>query len=513
MEGLLKQFRIGVIEDDQDDFILVRDLLSSANYQLDWYPTYETGREALLLQEHDLFLIDFNLGSRNGLDLLEEISHVEVKKPMILMTGQENAQIDVRAMERGVSNFLPKQVVTLELLERSIRYCLKVNQDFQNYKALEAEKAERRATEKWIEQRTQFLARITHEIRSPLSAIMGYADLAIRSQSIKGKDEAVAVILRHGNQLLTLIDDFLTESKVRNSEFQINPASLDYRKMIRETIELYEPLSAKRGVALSATIGEGPDRVLQDQERLRQILNNLVSNAIKATKAGEIVLSCEFQSPDSLTLQVSDTGRGIAREHWERIFDPFFQIPGSGPGTGLGLSVSRQLARLMGGDLFVSESSAKGSIFVCRVAAPAIRAEPSYRVLVVDDSLDLQFLNRSILEEAGITVAVADDGVQALAKLAQEKFDLVLMDQEMPDLDGLKATAQARSQGYKMPIVLMTAHDTSFDQLAPSGVTDVLRKPVSRQQLLAKVVSHCQTQESLGSSSLAPTKPYSLSLR
>lgn len=511
----MEQFRIGVIEDDYDDFILVRDLLRSPKYLLDWFPTYESGKKALVEQAHDIFLIDFNLGAHNGLELIEEISALEVKKPMILMTGQSDNQIDVRAMERGVSNFLPKQIVTLELLERSIRFCLKVSQDVQRYKELEQERAERRASDKAIEQRAQFLARVSHEIRSPLTAILGYAEIGQKGTSIREKDEALAVIQRNGGQLLNLINDFLNEAKMSQGEFKINPIKMNYQKLVTEVADLYRPLAQRQGVQLRVVVSDEVPLVFQDETRIRQILNNLISNAIKATARGEVVIRADRRTDfNGIEFSVQDSGRGIQRSNWEKIFEPFFQVSGQDAGTGLGLSVARRLARLMGGDLFVSQSSPSGSTFVCRVQAPLVDESACYRILVVDDSPDLRNLNRSILESAGLQVLTAADGEEALSKCATMDFDLILMDQEMPRLNGISAAKQLRVRGYRGPIVLMTAHDAKDESLKQSGITDVVQKPLSHQQLLTKVQSHCYAStQSMGSSSLAVTKPYSRSLR
>lgn len=403
---------------------------------------------------------------------------------------------------------------------------------------LETEVAERRRVEAELlnakELATQatrakslFLASMSHEIRTPIAAIIGYTEVlfekeARRTDQLKFLD----AIRRNGQHLLDVINDILDLSKVEAGHLTITRESFSLVEELRE-IETYTEIAAKeKGLRFTIMFdGPVPELVSSDSVRLRQILLNLVSNAIKFTKTGWIRLEVGMVSSSrpgarpSLQFIVSDTGSGMPVDQQDQLFRPFTQLPGSSDerkkgGTGLGLALARQLARLLGGDVrLVRSAPTEGSAFsltidpgdldgvrfltsftsqfVRAVSPPPRDGSPlsGCSVLLVEDGPDNQFLLRHFLEQAGARVDVAEDGVSAVKKALSDEYNVVLMDIQLPKLDGYGATRTLRSQGYGVPIVALTAHamKEEIEKSLTSGCNGCLTKPVDSHRLIVEV--------------------------
>ena len=368
------------------------------------------------------------------------------------------------------------------------------------------------------EAKSQFLANMSHEIRTPLSAILGFADI-MRDRAL-GPDERsryLKILDRNGRALARLVDDILDLSKVEAKKLSVEKIPFSVGELIREIFETFDQRDSNRSVELVSDlqIGKDSDVYVSDPFRVRQILTNLIGNALKFTHQGQIRVVVEAK-PNQLSFSVSDTGIGIAPEHKEKLFKPFGQADISTPrnygGTGLGLYLTRELCELLGGTLELTESTVgRGSTFTATIeakpptatVAPVVRpaqptAEPpaldlqGRRVLLVDDSEDNQVLFSVFLSRAGANVIVASDGRQALGMASAGDFDVILMDIEMPEMDGITATRALRDQGYLRPIIALTAHAlVSFKQQAKDvGFSDFLAKPVTRGSLVSCIAKH-----------------------
>jgi signal transduction histidine kinase len=384
--------------------------------------------------------------------------------------------------------------------------------------------AARDAAEAANEVKARFLANVSHEIRTPLTAILGYADVLLEQDDPSDQRmDCVRTIRRHGDNLLQIINDILDLSKIDAGRLTIEQISFSPHAMAHDVISLMDVRAKQAGIGLVAeTVGPIPAAIRGDPTRLRQILVNLVGNAIKFTKAGQVrVVTRLTRTGDEGTIEfaVHDTGIGIEPDALSRLFQPFTQANESTTrqfgGTGLGLAISRKLAQALGGDVTVESRPGKGSIFRATVrtgpltdapmiepgdpavaaTATAVAGTPVFdrqlvgRVLLVEDCLDNQRLIRHFLTTAGLDVDTAADGLSAIEKAATNTYDVILMDMSMPGIDGYEATRRLRAAGYDRPIVALTAHAMSTDrrECLDAGCDEHATKPIDRVTLLETV--------------------------
>jgi signal transduction histidine kinase/CheY-like chemotaxis protein len=368
--------------------------------------------------------------------------------------------------------------------------------------------------------KSDFLANMSHEIRTPMTAIMGFGDLLLDGElSSKERLEHVEIIRRNGKHLLGLIDDILDLSKIEAGKMTLEHTPCSPRRIIADVVSLLRVPALAKGLSLTVAYATAvPSSIHSDPTRLRQILMNLVSNAVKFTAKGGVVLTVRCPDPmgasPSLSFDVEDSGPGIPPDKLQQVFEPFEQADTTTTrkfgGTGLGLAISQRLAQALGGSLALSSTLGVGSKFTLTVAtgslagvempsgereagasdpAPRAKRAPGLRgrVLLAEDGEDNQALLAMYLRRAGASVTFADNGRVAVekalaARAAGRAFDLVLMDMQMPELDGYGATQQLRAASYELPIVALTAHAMAGDRDAclAAGCDDYLTKPIVR---------------------------------
>jgi PAS domain S-box-containing protein len=374
--------------------------------------------------------------------------------------------------------------------------------------------------------KSAFLANISHEIRTPLGAMLGFADLANEDQGLKAETtEYISTIVRNGRQLLRIVDEVLDLSKVESEKIEIEHVMFSLDSLIGDVTSLLGMMANEKGLNLDIERDPVmPQFLISDPSRIRQILINVIGNAIKFTEKGSVKVSIAL-SPERraghrgfVEIRVRDTGIGIEPLQAEKLFMPFVQADGSMTrkfgGTGLGLFLSRKLARLMGGDVFLERSqSQQGSQFCIRlevgiVAAPAVSpkarsevdmpdsvpdAVKAMRILIVDDAADNRTLIGAYLHRMGVSFETASDGRGAVERASQESFDMILMDVQMPEMDGFEAVRKLREAGNQDTIVALTAHAMKGDRerCLENGFDDYLQKPLSKQSLLDCLIAHC----------------------
>ena len=371
--------------------------------------------------------------------------------------------------------------------------------------------------------KTEFLANMSHEIRTPMTAVLGYTELLLAGEArAEERSEWSAAVRRNGADLLQLIDGILDISRVEAGDLEIHRKSVRVRRLVEDTAAPISTAAHEKGLEFNFEIDPScPEVIETDAARLRQVLANLLQNALKFTEHGSVSLWVGRDSPNSVCFAVRDTGIGIAPTDREKIFSPFGQADSSHTrrygGVGLGLSISRRLATMLLGSLEVSSDLGRGSEFRlslpapdCAVpdatheparapathepARPVPSAFPGAKVLLAEDGLDNQRLVRALLRPLQVEVTLVDNGAQAvdhaLAALdGEHPFDLVLMDMQMPVMDGYEATRRLRAQSYSGPIVALTAHAMSSDRgrCLEAGCDEYLSKPVDRARLLELV--------------------------
>jgi PAS domain S-box-containing protein len=380
--------------------------------------------------------------------------------------------------------------------------------------------------------KSEFLANMSHEIRTPMGAILGFADMLLhRSPEECAQAGCVQIIQRNSLHLLELINEILDLSKVEAGQMKVERISSDLPAMLSEIICLMRPRAAEKGLAFGVTFqGPIPHRIQTDPLRLRQILVNLLGNSLKFTQSGRIDLRItdEGTGGPSIVLRVDvvDSGIGMTPELVGRLFIPFTQgdasITRKFGGTGLGLTISRQLAKLLGGDVTVTSQTGVGSTFTLRVnggpAAGVERLEDLTeatlpvtvnqkveaniplrgQILLVEDGADNQRLLRMQLGDAGATVTSALDGRIAVNLATTQTFDLILMDMQMPIMDGYAATMELRRRGLTLPIIALTAYAMAEDRdkCLAAGCNGYLSKPIDQEKLLKTVNEHLGTDHS-----------------
>jgi len=395
------------------------------------------------------------------------------------------------------------------------------------------------ATTAGIDQRLTYLANVSHEIRTPINTILGYTDVLCNDDPSAAEHvEYLETIRRNGDHLLAIVGDILDLSRLESGQLSAERIYCRLPELLHEVTALVRPEAELNGLGFEVVHrGALPEHVHTDPVRLRQILLNLLTNAVKFTEVGDIELAVgvengEAGEPARLVFVVSDTGIGIDPAQLESLFDPFVQVPGAAPGaggSGLGLTISRSFARMLGGDVSAESAPNVGSAFTVWIdpgpldgesmldgeAALAVqpatvtdveRVRVSGRVLLVEDGPDTQRLVAHFLRHAGARVWVASDGREGSdmaieAVRSGAAFDLVLMDIEMPEMNGYDATRRVRDAGVNTPIVALTAYAGADEQQAAldAGCDEVVAKPVPRAVLLEVVQRHLNGgREALG---------------
>jgi signal transduction histidine kinase len=372
--------------------------------------------------------------------------------------------------------------------------------------------------------KSAFLANMSHEIRTPLSAILGFTEiLKSHKTNLTEREKYLNIISRNGNSLIRIIDDILDLSKIEAGKFQLEQEPLCLTELIEDVMVMFSDRAVGKGLTLSFDPTGLPDFLIQsDAVRIRQILVNLLGNAIKFTTEGGITVGGKYKMlPDGqweITLSVADTGIGISPQQAANLFQAFTQADNKTTrhfgGTGLGLALSKKLAKAMGGDVSIASSSlAIGTTFLVKLigrkavqsvdystAAPAPMEKGlskrlhGWSILVVDDAEDNRMLMRILMEREGAVIQEAASGEEGIRKALATDFDVVLMDIQMPALDGYEALAKLRSQNYKKPIFALTAHTMKEekDRALMAGFSGHISKPVNPTVVVETLLAHAR---------------------
>ncbi|QDV27444.1 Autoinducer 2 sensor kinase/phosphatase LuxQ [Aureliella helgolandensis] len=404
--------------------------------------------------------------------------------------------------------------------------------------------------------KSEFLANMSHEIRTPMAAILGYADVLLGHLADPDNRNCVLVIKRNGKHLLELINDILDLSRIEAGKLDVELETVSLPQLVAEVQSLMHVRATEKRLDFRTEFnGQVPETIQTDPTRLRQMLINLIGNAIKFTEKGTVTLTVNYEEEPSLechsllpssssqlpsstlgssqsstlSFAIRDTGIGISPEQQQRLFKPFSQgdssITRSYGGSGLGLAISLRLAEMLGGAIAVESALGVGSTFTVtlpidssksgQLIPPSVFAveqvhdhqrveDPTLtcRVLVVDDRRDVRHISQHFLEKAGAEVLTAEDGRQAInlaieARDSGEPFDLIVMDMQMPNVDGLQATAELRSAGIQWPVIALTADAMKGDRdrFLDGGCDDYLSKPIDHRKLVNMVAFYTQDIE------------------
>jgi signal transduction histidine kinase/DNA-binding response OmpR family regulator len=426
------------------------------------------------------------------------------------------------------------------LLAMALSYCLVLEFEGHCRKSERELQAAKQAAEAASQFKSSFLANMSHEIRTPMTAIIGFADLLLRTNlSEADRSSYVDTVRSNGRHLLSIVNDILDLSKIEAGKMEVEKIKTSPATIVEDVITLLRPRATEKAVALDVQfVGPCPESIQSDPTRLRQILTNLIANAIKFTERGTIrlfvQLSASTDGVSRLQFRITDTGVGMNAEQVQALFQPFRQADVSVTrkfgGTGLGLTIAKQFAQMLGGDITVNSTIGSGSTFVIEIgtgpldavrlldrpqesakrAPEPVAATTEYhftgRILLAEDGLTNQQLVSLYLKEAGAEVTIAENGriaceMVAAAVKAGAPFHLVLMDMEMPEMDGCEATRHLRNQGFKVPVVALTANAMSADrdQCMSSGCNAFVTKPIDWPRLLDLVSGYMRNKDVTGS--------------
>ncbi|MAF76982.1 MAG: hypothetical protein CME60_02385 [Halobacteriovoraceae bacterium] len=457
-------------------------------------------------QGHGLALINLSQGS------LDEIQSAFKFIGRKISVVQEESFSQVKKMGIIIITISFLQIILIWLLVFKPLYTtIFLQHEKINNALLETQRANR--------SRTEFLTNISHEIRTPMTAILGYAEVLKDSQvSAEKLEDSVGIINKNAAHLLGLIDEILDISKIESGKFNFEKEEITLATILSEVYSLMNVKARGKGINLDfQNVGEIPKVIYSDKKRLKQILFNLIGNAIKFTEEGFVRLSISYNSElEQLSFKIKDTGCGIPKDKVKSLFRPFEQADTSASrkhqGSGLGLVLSKELAKAMGGDVYIQETKmGEGTTFHVYLKAEVgqdrefiknfsthvhepdkeVKKEAQHdlggkNILVVDDAKENARLFKIYLDQTGAFVDMAYNGLEAIDKVNQHKFDIIFLDLQMPELDGYQTIGRLRQLGFKNPIVALTAHAMKEEQerTKACGFDFHVSKPVKGEYLI-----------------------------
>ncbi len=510
--------RILVVDESAAIRASLRDILEEDGYDVSLAANGQDAMAQAAVSRPDVALLDIEMPEMDGIDVLLAL---KAKKEthgvsVIMLTSHDRDDKVVGALEVGATDFIPKPF-SAAIVRARVRSVIRI-------------RSRHRKVQAATEAKAQFLADMSHEIRTPMSAILGYADLLYSDGDItkapKHRIAAIRTIKRNGEYLLDLINDILDLSKVEAGKLEVESIRCSPVEILTDVISMMQAKADAKSLPLQAEyIGPIPETIHTDPTRLRQILINLVSNAIKFTESGSVRVLAQLQDGDSdeakMQYEVIDSGVGMTEEQLVNAFRPFCQAETYTTrkygGTGLGLTISRRLAELLGGSINVTSAPANGSAFHVTVGVGSLEGvklhlnldgavpEPEAcertetrrldcRVLLAEDGPDNQRLISYVLTKAGAKVTTADNGQIAVdlaltAVADDEPYDVVLMDMQMPLMNGYDATMKLRAEGYAGPVIALTACAMSHDRqkCLDAGCDEYVSKPINHLKLLSQI--------------------------
>lgn len=466
---------------------------------------------------YDLVITDLYMPNLNGIEMIERMLKINKEQQFVVVSADNEPRDLITLINLGISNFLLKPIsmgVFKTTIERVVAAAMNQKKIYNQYKEIKAMNEElsraKIQADEASQLKSEFLANMSHEIRTPLNAISGFISLLKEEETDPKKQHYIDIIEESSATLIQIINDILDISKIENGKLEIEHIDFDpYYDLIMVT-ELFQAKAAEKNIQLKVQYNHKlPKRLNGDILRIKQVLSNLLSNAIKFTPENSRIKCIIWYKGESLYIKVKDYGIGIAKEKLEHIFDAFVQADSSTVrkygGTGLGLSISYRLSKLLEGDLKVESREGVGSTFTfsakvrrSEVAVPDEEAATvlfteGKRLLLVEDNRANQLFMGILLDNLGLKYDVASDGIEAVESVKERVYDLILMDENMPRLNGIGATKAIRKFEIETgrvpaPIISLTANAIKGDKerFLSAGMNDYISKPVDQKKLLRK---------------------------
>ncbi|QDU26867.1 Autoinducer 2 sensor kinase/phosphatase LuxQ [Anatilimnocola aggregata] len=537
--------RVLLVEDGDDDYVLTRELFAEfprGAYTLDRVADYESAIKTFSECHHDLYLIDYRLGKKNGLDLIAEARRLECHTPVIILTGQREREIDLQAMQAGAVDYLVKDQLAADTLERSMRYAMqrarleevihKANQQLEERvkertaelarvnETLQSEIAERKRAEEALREadrlKDEFVAMLAHELHNPLAPLSAALQLfELGSNSPEQNKELRVMMSRQVEQLVRLIDDLLDVSRISRGKLNLRRESFHLSEVIDTALDVSRPMIDSAQHRLELELPDQPLAINGDKVRISQIISNLLINAAKYTPPnGRIELHIRREAAHAV-IRVSDNGVGIPPEMLTKVFELFTQVDSSHTrthgGLGIGLTLVKTLVEMHEGSIVAkSQGEGFGSEFIVRLplaqtsvpikpietAPPVVplRSIPANRILIVDDNESAGYLLGRLLQKLGQHVHTVSSATAALEVVSSLKPDILISDIAMPGMSGYELASEIRARGEspQPTLIALTGYGRESDrqQAREAGFDHHLTKPVDLQaleQLLIKL--------------------------
>ncbi len=529
--------RVLLIEDGEDDYVLTRDLFaefSKGAYTLDRVADYDSALLAFRKCHHDLYLVDYRLGKRNGLELIVESRRLGCTSPSIVLTGQREREIDLQAMQAGAVDYLVKDQLDADTLERAMRYALQqarleeairqANQDLEQRvqdrtaelarvnETLQTEIAERKRAEEALRdadrRKDEFVATLAHELHNPLAPLTAALELFDEATSSPEQlEELRSMMTRQVKYLVRLIEDLLDVSRISLGKLNLRRASINLQEVVDIALDVAEPMIRLARHRLELDLPEQPLTLDGDKVRVAQIISNLLINAAKYTPPGGRIELKIYRDAQQAVITIRDNGVGIPPEMLTKVFELFTQVDSSNTrshgGLGIGLTLVKTLVEMHGGTIIArSQGIGYGSQFIIRlplakpgllnkpaadIAAVPAKVLPAYRILIVDDNESAGYLLGRLLQKLGQHVHTVTSAAAALEVVASLKPDILISDIAMPLMSGyeLASEIRARQEGPQPTLVALTGYgrDTDRQQARDAGFDHHLTKPVDLQAL------------------------------
>jgi len=531
-----KSTKILIVDDSKASRFALKSLLKHQNYTV---LEAKDGVEALkILKKHSnikVALIDYEMPNMNGAELTRMIrtNNSRMELSILAISVHSEPIITVEFLKAGANDFITKPFVKEEVIAR-----IGVNLDMINHhNTIQKEMRERKVIEEELELNNQklrlileeslehknqaqvasiakssFLANMSHEIRTPMNAILGFIDILFEEETAKQKCTKLKIIKDAGNSLLTIINDILDLSKIESGKLLLEKIMFNSREPFTLATELFYEEAQEKNIKLQLNIDEKlPLKAYGDITKIKQVYSNFLSNAIKFShQDSKIEINITFDEKDAkLICSVKDYGIGIAPENIDKVFSAFEQEDSTTTrkfgGTGLGLSISKRLIDAMGGSVDVQSKLGEGSTFsfaidvfsssVCNIdlddnTQETADGDLSGKILLVEDNKSNQMLMAILLGELGLDIVNANDGLEAVSTFERESFSLILMDENMPNMNGIEATKKIReieseNKLIKTPIIAVTASAFKEDKerFLSAGMDDYIAKPIDRDEL------------------------------
>ena len=522
----IQPIKVLLIEDNPGDARLIKEYLSEIPckaFEMEWVDRLSEGLKHL--DGKDVAVLDLTLPDSMGLDTFKRVHSEAPALPVIVLTGNDDDSLALKALQDGAQDYLVKGQVSGQLLARSIRYSIErkrideaLKSEIAKHEKLEADLIKaKEAAEEAAKAKSAFLANMSHELRTPMNAVIGFSSLLLDDNLTQEQTEYIEGIRNGGEALLTIINDILDFSSAENDKVELEHQPFSLKQLIDESLDLVAIQASQKGLNLSQTINYNtPDTIIGDHGRLRQILVNLLTNAIKFTDKGDISLSVSSKVVErnqrQMFFEVRDTGIGIPQDRMDEIFKPFTQLERTlsrkRDGVGLGLAITKNLVELMGGKIWFESVPGKGSTFHFMILAETIPGKQlesgemdlgvaskslpglkPMRILVAEDNPSNQRVLVEMLKRMGYRADAVADGSEVIQALERQDYDLVLMDVKMPEMDGITATQVIRKLRLERgpTIVAITAYALEGDRekCLEAGMDDYISKPIQLKELAA----------------------------